>query len=154
MALGQDGTVWTWGDNTFGQLGNNTTVARSLAAPVLGLQDVVAIALGSGRPPLAGHAVHALALTGTGAVMGWGNNDSSQLGSHPSGNHRLPIQIAGFTGVAIKAVFAGGRHSLALTVDGRILAWGADDRGQLGVNSLSGSPIATPEPYAAATEPH
>ena len=57
MALRQDGTVWTWGDNTFGQLGDNTTVARSLAAPVSGLQDVVAIALGSGRPPLPGHAV-------------------------------------------------------------------------------------------------
>jgi alpha-tubulin suppressor-like RCC1 family protein len=144
MALGQDGTVWTWGDNTFGQLGNNTTVARSLAAPVSGLQDVVAIALGSGRPPLAGHAVHALALTSAGAVMGWGSNGSGQLGNHPAGIHRLPVQIAGLTGVPVKAVFAGGRHSLALATDGRILAWGGDDRGQLGVNSASGSPIATP----------
>ena len=144
MALRQDGTVLTWGDNTFGQLGDNTTVARSLAAPVSGLQDVVAIALGSGRPPLPGQAVHALALTGTGVVMGWGSNDSSQLGNQPPGIHRLPVQIAGFTDLPIKAVFAGGRHSLALATDGRILAWGADDRGQLGVNSASGSPIATP----------
>ncbi len=80
MALRQDGTVWTWGDNTFGQLGNDTTVARSLAAPVVGLQDVVAISLGSGRLPLPAAVVHALAVTGTGAVMGWGNNDYNQLG--------------------------------------------------------------------------
>ena len=52
MALRHDGTVWTWGDNSFGLLGNNTTVARSLAAPVAGLQDVVGISLGPGRLPL------------------------------------------------------------------------------------------------------
>ena len=144
MALRQDGTVWTWGDNTFGQLGNDTTVARSLAAAVVGLQDVVAISLGSGRLPLPAAVVHALAVTSTGAVTGWGNNDYNQLGNLPPGLYRLPVQIPGLAGVQIRAVSAGGRHSLALTADGGILAWGADDRGQLGTGSGSGTPGATP----------
>ena len=144
MALRQDGTVWTWGDNTFGQLGNDTTVARSLAGPVVGLQDVVAVSLGTGRSPVPSAVVHALAVTGTGIVMGWGNNDHSQLGSLPPGLYRLPVQIPGLAGVQIKSVSAGGRHSLALTGDGGILAWGGDDRGQLGTGSGTGAPGATP----------
>jgi alpha-tubulin suppressor-like RCC1 family protein len=144
MALRQDGTVWTWGDNTLGQLGNNTTVARSLAGQVVGLQDVVAISLGTGRLPAPAAVVHALAVTATGAVMGWGNNDYSQLGSLASGLHRLPVQIPGLGGVQARSVSAGGQHSLALTADGGILAWGGDDRGQLGTGSGSGAPGVTP----------
>jgi alpha-tubulin suppressor-like RCC1 family protein len=144
MALRHDGTVWTWGNNSFGQLGNNTTIQRWFAAPVSGLQDVIAIALGSGRPPLSGHVVHSLALTSSGAVMGWGNNTHNQLGNHAAGNHLLPVQIAGLIGAQVKAVFAGGKHSLALTSDARVLAWGGDERGQLGINSATGLPVATP----------
>ena len=128
----------------FGQLGNDTTVARSLAAPVVGLQDVVAISLGPGRLPLPAAAVHALAVTSSGAVMGWGSNDHNQLGNQLPGIYRLPVQIPGLSGVQIRAVSAGGRHSLALTADGGVLAWGADERGQLGTGSGSGTPGATP----------
>ena len=144
MALRHDGTVWTWGDNAFGQLGSPTTVARSLAGPIVGLQDVVAISLGSGRVPPPGAVGHALAITGTGAVMGWGNNDYNQLGNLPAGVYHFPVQVPGLAGVPVKGVSAGGRHSLALTAAGGILAWGADDRGQLGTGSGSGTPDATP----------
>ena len=85
--------------------------------------------------------------------MGWGNNDYSQLGNQPSGLHRLPVQIPGLAGVQIRAVSAGGRHSLALTADGGILAWGADDRGQLGTGSRSGHQERRLRLSAARMEP-
>jgi alpha-tubulin suppressor-like RCC1 family protein len=144
MALREDGTVWIWGDNTFGQLGDDSTVARSLAGPVAGLQDVIAISLGTGRLPQPAAVAHALAVTSTGTVMGWGNNDHSQLGNLSPGLYRLPVQIPGLSGEQIRAVSAGGRHSLALTADGGILAWGGDDRGQLGTGSGTGTPGTAP----------
>ncbi len=125
MALAHDGTVWTWGNNSFGQLGDNTLFARSLAAPVSGLQDVVSIALGSGRLPR-----HASGACAGGHQRRRGNGLGQQPRTASSATSRrssikLPVTVPGLTGVQVKAVFAGGQHSLALTSDARILAWGA-----------------------------
>src|SRR5262249_14003923 len=71
LARKGDGTVWAWGNNWHGQLGDGTKEHRSSAAPVTGLSGVVAIAAAMG---------HSLALDKDGAVWAWGYNDDGELG--------------------------------------------------------------------------
>lgn len=72
MALKGDGTVWTWGNNYFGELGNGTTTYSPIPVPVNGLTGVTVIA---------GGGYHALALKGDGTVWAWGDNSGGQLGT-------------------------------------------------------------------------
>ena len=69
------GTVWTWGDNSQGQLGDGMTEDRPVPAPVPVLSDVTAVAAGK---------YHTLALKADGSVWAWGANDSGQLGDGES----------------------------------------------------------------------
>jgi uncharacterized delta-60 repeat protein len=117
-----DGTVWSWGWNGAGQLGDGTTVDRHAPAQVAGLTGVTAIAAG---------AYHSLALKGDGTVWSWGWNNEGEAGDGSAGNVRLtPVPVAGLTG--IKAITAGSFHSLAMTGDGGVWAWGWNGVGQLG----------------------
>ena len=73
MALKSDGTVWAWGDNTYGQLGNGNTGTNScIPVKVTGISSAVAIASGW---------YHSLAVLSNGQVMAWGYNDDGQLGN-------------------------------------------------------------------------
>ena len=71
LALKSDGTVWAWGHNIYGQLGDGTTTTRTTPVPVAGLSNVVAIASGDW---------HSLALKSDGTVWAWGWNPVGQLG--------------------------------------------------------------------------
>ena len=71
MALKSDGTVWAWGANYYGQLGDGSTTNRTTPVQVSGLTGVVAIA-GGGN--------HSLALKSDGTVYAWGYNNRGQLG--------------------------------------------------------------------------
>jgi alpha-tubulin suppressor-like RCC1 family protein len=113
LALRNDGTVWTWGFNNFGQLGVSTAPLdiASSARKVQDLKDIVAIAAGDN---------FSLALKSDGTVWAWGANDRGQLGA-PSGDKcgpkQLPcsfhpIQVRNLTSVT--SIAAGGAHSLAL----------------------------------------
>ncbi len=119
LALKTDGTVWAWGYNGHGQLGDGTTTNRS--TPVQVLTGVTAIAGGD-------H--HSLAVKTDGTVWAWGFNQYGELGDAPVSN-RSPVQVKGLTGVT--ALAAGDHHSLALKTDGTIWALGRNDNyGQLG----------------------
>jgi len=137
-ALLSDGSVWAWGNNGTGQLGDGTTSVRLLPNQVTGLSDIVAVS--SGRQ-------HSLALRSDGAVFGWGQNNQGQVGDGTSGNLRpAPVQVVGVGGSGflrdIVSVAAGDNHSLALRSDGTILAWGNNASGQLGNNNVpAGSPV-------------
>lgn len=136
LALKSDGTVWAWGNNQYGQLGDGTTTSRSTPAKVNGLNAVVAIAAGS---------FHSVALKDDGTVWAWGWNGSGQLGDGTppppppfadpwpdrfAVNRATPEQVSGLTGVV--AITAGLSSSFAVKSDGTIWGWGGNWGGQLG----------------------
>jgi alpha-tubulin suppressor-like RCC1 family protein len=121
LALKADGTVWAWGGNGSGQLGDGTTTERHAPVPVVGLAAVVAVAAGGS---------HSLALRADGTVWAWGLNGSGQLGTNSTASSPTPVQVAGLTGAT--ALAAGAYQSLAATPDATVWAWGSDGFGQLG----------------------
>ncbi len=125
VALDSRGVVWTWGDNSQGQLGDGTGMASSLPVPISpfpGLAGrVVAIAAGGQT---------SFALTVAGEVWAWGDNFYGQLGDGTVNDRWSPLHITGV--VDVKQVAAGIEHTLALDVRGRVWAWGRNDRGQVG----------------------
>jgi len=131
LALKSDGTVWAWGLNKYGQLGDGTTTNRGSPVQVTGLSGVVAIAAGGG------YSGHSLALKSDGTVWAWGRNNCGQLGDGTTTNRGSPIQVTGLSGVV--AIAAGYEHSLALSSDGTVWAWGANGGGQLGNGTTTNS---------------
>ena len=121
MALRSDGTVWTWGTNGNGNLGDGTTTSRSTPGQVSGLTDVTAISAGY---------FHALARKSNGTVWAWGDNASGQCGDGGSTDRLTPVQMTGITGAT--AVAAGQNHSLVLKSDGTVWACGLNTDGQVG----------------------
>jgi alpha-tubulin suppressor-like RCC1 family protein len=135
LALKSDGTVWAWGQNLFGQLGNGTFTTLTITTPYDGINTPVQATGLTGVTAIAAGVQHSLALKNDGTVWAWGYNFYGQLGNgtfttiDPSGVN-TPVQVTGLTGV--KAVAAGGYHSLALKNDGTVWAWGYNLYGQLG----------------------
>ncbi|MGP3961022.1 RCC1 domain-containing protein [Nonomuraea sp. 3N208] len=127
LAVAADRTVWSWGENGAGQLGDGTTSWRSTPGPVPGLTDVVAIGAGLW---------HNLAIKSDGTLWAWGLNNYGQLGRGLVGGiFPTPQPVPGLTGVTAAA--AGAFHNLALRSDGRIWSWGWNGRGQLGDSTLT-----------------
>jgi alpha-tubulin suppressor-like RCC1 family protein len=126
LALKSDGTVWGWGSNGSGQLGNGTTTSATRAGKTLVLTDTVAIAAGG---------QHSLALKNDGTVWAFGSNSSGQLGIGNLTNQSTPVQVTALSGII--AIAAGGNHSLAVKNDGTVWAWGNNVDGQLGNGTTS-----------------
>ena len=124
-ALTSDGTVWTWGRNNTGQLGDGTTNDRSTPARVPALSGVHAIAHGRD---------HVLALMGNGTVRAWGGNVYGALGDGSTTTRLSPVVVNGLTGVA--AISASDFVSGALKIDGTVWAWGNNAGGTLGDGTL------------------
>ncbi|KFA90063.1 hypothetical protein Q664_30795, partial [Archangium violaceum Cb vi76] len=115
LALDADGTLWAWGYNAYGQLGDGTTRNRSFPVKAVGLGKVKAVATGR---------MHSLALGKDATVWAWGDNMAGQLGQDP-GNfmpNPTPALVSGLTDVV--AIATGESHSLALREDGTVWGWG------------------------------
>ena len=142
MALKKDGTVWAWGNNFSGQLGNGRSGDFSnTPTAVPGLTNVTAIAA---------HTFHALAVRQDGTVWAWGGNDNGQLGNGTTTASLVPIQVPGLSGV--KAVAAGWARSFALKRDGTVMAWGFGNWGALGDGSWSEFNRLSPQPVPGLTD--
>ena len=121
LVIKSDGTVWAWGNNGDGQLGDGTATNRSTPIQVNDLVDVTTID---------GGASHSLALKSDGTVWAWGNNGYGQLGNGATTNKAIPVQVNNLGSVI--AIAGGDYHSLALKSDGTVWAWGRNGDGQLG----------------------
>ncbi len=138
------GTLWSWGDNTYGQLGDGTITAHTKPVQVGAFSDWVYVVAGQR---------HSIGVRNTANVItlwAWGDNTYGQLGLGASGAPVLvPTQevtlAANWTGLpgVPGMVAAGCYHTLALQTSGALFAWGANDFGQLG-NGATGAPQPTP----------
>ncbi|MCZ6532864.1 MAG: hypothetical protein O7A08_07845, partial [SAR324 cluster bacterium] len=121
VVLKNDGTLWAWGDNFYGQLGDGTTTSRSYPMQVGTDAGWIGVAAGT---------THTVALKSDGSLWAWGDNYYGQLGDGSTGIRLTPVRISSF--VKVRAVVAINSHTLALQSNGALWAWGYNDNGQLG----------------------
>ncbi len=135
VAVDTAGNVWTWGDNTYGQLGDNSQVTRFTPVQIPGISGVEDIAAGEN---------HVLALLSDDTVWAWGYNLRGQLGVGDANDRWIPTQVVDLTDptgflTGVSDLSAGAMHSLALKDDGSLMAWGFNGDGQLGNNTIDDS---------------
>lgn len=147
--LKQDGTVWTWGNNTYGQLGNGKAENVNSIEPtqVLGiggsgyLNDIIDISAGQ---------YFVVALRRNGEVVTWGRNEIGELGTTAE-IATTPMNVREKSGnilVGAVKVTAGKLNGAALKTDGTVWVWGSNANSQLGqgdkVNSTYAIPVLAP----------
>ena len=132
LALKSNGTVWSWGYNGYGQLGDETSIDKNKPVEVKKLKDVTSVA---------GGWLHTAALKSDGTVWTWGDNVNGQLGDGTNIESNTPIQITGLHNVL--DVVCGGYFTVALKSDGTVWTWGDNVNGQLGdgTNTNSNVPV-------------
>jgi alpha-tubulin suppressor-like RCC1 family protein len=134
MALKADGTMWTWGYNTNGQIGDNTVIHRS---------SPVQVGLLTTWSQIAGGGLHSIALKTDGTIWTWGQNDSGQLGQNNLVVRSSPVQVGVLTTWS-KIAGGGSATSLAIKTDGTMWTWGDNSiAGSMGDNTVitKSSPI-------------
>lgn len=140
LALLSDGTVAAWGENSSGELGNNSTYQSYLPVKVNTtgvLSGKVVVAVSAGRN-------HNLVLCSDGTVAAWGYNGYGRLGNGSTTQSSVPVVVNAsgvLAGKTVVAVSAGGVHSLALCSDGTVVAWGFNGSGQLGDGTTANSSV-------------
>ena len=133
LALKENGTVWAWGDNEHGQIGNG------FSGPGFYAHVPVKVAsLGTGVKAIAAGRDFSLALMKDGTVKSWGYNGSGQLGNGTNTPRSEPGSVGNLSNVRAIATDSSAAHALALLEDGRVKSWGDDEEGQLG-NGVDGN---------------
>jgi len=148
LARCADGTVVTWGNNAYGQLGNNSTGNSSLPVNIttsgeLYGRTVVFLVAGSD---------HSIGLCSDGSLVSWGRNNYGQLGNGSTTNRSIPVVVDAsdvLAGKVITAIATGGWHTLALCSDGTLAAFGRGNNGQLGNGGTTDSNV----PITVTTDP-
>ena len=179
LAILPDTSVVAWGRNDSGELGINNNTGPTICAgvssacsltpvPVTGTSGTGtltgAVAVDGGAPacsasiPCTSHAGHSMALLSDGTVLGWGHDNSGQVGDGvalpipaATNNDVLhPVPVVGLgPSSGVRAIAAGASHSLALKADGSVSAWGFNKSGQLGdAGVLPGTDASTPQPVS------
>jgi alpha-tubulin suppressor-like RCC1 family protein len=135
-AIKTDGTLWTWGAGTSGQLGTNDVTNRST--------PVTTFAGGTNWKQVSGGNGHTLAIKTDGTLWTWGWGALGQLGTNDTTNRSTPVTtFAG--GSSWKQVSGGGAFTAAIKTDGTLWTWGGNANGRLGTNDTinRSTPITT-----------
>ena len=133
-AMGSDGHLYAWGDNTYGTLGNGTSVTFS-DTPVL-----VSLPTGVTADAVSGGYESAYAIGSDGNLYAWGDNFYGELGNGGATNSDTPVAVSLPSGVTPQAIAGGGGTGYAIGSDGNLYAWGLNASGQLGNGSTTNSP--------------
>ena len=136
VAVKTDGTLWTWGKNTHGQLGDDTSISKS--------SPVQTITFGNNWKQGSAGENHTAAIKNDGTLWCWGLNAYGQLGDASVVKKSSPVQTIAY-GSNWSKVECGDRHTLALKTDGSLWSWGYNTSGELGENSTNdcSSPVQT-----------
>ncbi|MBN1630161.1 MAG: S-layer homology domain-containing protein [Thermoleophilia bacterium] len=121
LALKVDGSLWVWGGNESGQLGDGGTTTRTVPTRVGTATDWAVIAAGD---------THSLAVKTDGTLWAWGENSDGRLGDGTTTERHVPTQIGAETSWV--AVAAGAKHSLGLRDHGSLWGWGDNQWGSVG----------------------
>jgi len=136
--LKDDGTLWTWGQNNDGGLGDNTTIQKSSPVQTIcGGTDWKTMVVGT-------YYEHCAAIKTDGTLWLWGYNNSGEIGDETTVDKSSPVQtVCG--GTDWKQVASGGNHTAAIKNNGTLWMWGYNEDGQLGDNTTDdkSSPIQT-----------
>jgi alpha-tubulin suppressor-like RCC1 family protein len=143
MLIKTDGTLWAWGDNSSGQLGDGTTTNQSSPTQVETGTDWAVVR--------GGYAPQTVAIKSNGTLWAWGNNSGGQLGDGTTANKSSPTQVE--TATNWSTISAGDSHTVAIKTDGTLWAWGSNTYGQLGngttTQQFSPSQIGTATNWSA-----
>jgi len=145
VVLCSDGTMVSWGTNTNGQLGNNSTTRSSV--PVL--VDASGALFGRLITAIAAGGSHMLARGSDGSLYAWGLNTNGQLGNGTNTRSLVPVLINGGTlaGKKVLQIAAGNSHSLCTCTDGTAAGWGSNGFGMIG----NGTPTSSNLPVSTNT---
>jgi alpha-tubulin suppressor-like RCC1 family protein len=135
LGVRTNGSLWAWGDNGQGRLGDNTvTSRRSPVSVVGGFSDWISASAGR---------THSLGVRANGSIWAWGDNGSGRLGDNTITNRSSPVSVVGSFSDWISAS-AGGYHSLGVRANGSLWSWGAGSNGRLGNNGVTNqsSPVS------------
>lgn len=122
-AIKTDGSLWMWGANDYGQLGNGSS--KDSLIPVKVMDNVAAVSLGGGSVTSG----YSAAIKTDGSLWMWGANDYGQLGKGKPGDSAVPIKVMDHVASVSLSEY---RHVAAIKTDGSLWMWGSNSRGQLG----------------------
>ena len=131
-AIKTDGSLWTRGPNTFGQLGLNDVTSRSVFTQVGTTSSWTTVATGAGRNSSGFNSGFMLAIRSDGTLWAWGDNTSGCLGQNDRVHRSSPTQIGSSSWISV-AIFDAG-SAAAIRSDGALFTWGDNGSGQLGQN--------------------
>ena len=144
VAIDEEGKVYTWGNNTYGQLGNGTAndsnvpiCISDISGNILNGKKIVQISAGDR---------HTIAMDKEGKVYTWGYNEDGQLGDGTTKNSNIPICISDISDnilndKKIVQISAGYYHSVATDEEGKVYTWGSNGSYQLGNGTTGDSNI-------------
>lgn len=133
VALGDDGKLYAWGRNEYGQLGDGTTDSSAVPVAVNAPNGITFALVSAGG-------FHTVALGSDGQLYAWGWGSFGRLGNGSTANSSVPVPISQGeipAGVAIAAFSAGADHTVAIGSDGIAYSWGYNQYGQLGNDSTA-----------------
>jgi alpha-tubulin suppressor-like RCC1 family protein len=139
VAIKSDGTLWAWGDNTYGQLGKDPNVTH-----IFDSDEPIQVSSSHEWATISAGEVHCLAIKRDGSLWAWGSNEYGQLGNEDGTIQKssTPVQVG--TNTDWTVIAAVGLHSLAIKNDGTLYAWGDNSFGQLGRDTAASVMSVTP----------